>query len=277
MRRPWPGRLLPATSKRMLDLVDSHCHIPLIDESGEDPSASIVARAEAAGVRHMLCVSVDLETCDGVAEVAARFPTVSASVGVHPNTDQYAEEPDVRRLVDLAGRNNAVAIGETGLDYFRSEGDLDWQRKRFATHIRAARETGLPIIVHTRDAAADVIRILRQENAAEVGGVMHCFVDDWETASAAMDLGFMISFSGIVTFRNARPVQEVARQVPLERLLVETDSPWLAPTPHRGRQNEPAYVAHVAEFLAELREMESTALAEATTRNFFQLFKRAAA
>ncbi|NNM01125.1 MAG: TatD family hydrolase [Gammaproteobacteria bacterium] len=261
----------------MLELVDSHCHIPLIDEDGADPSASIVERAEAAGVRHMLCVSVDLESYDGVAEIAARFPSVSASVGVHPNTDQGAEEPDVARLAALAARNNAVAIGETGLDYFRSEGDLEWQRERFATHIRAARETGLPIIVHTRDAAADVVNTLRRERADDVGGVMHCFVDDWDTASAAMDLGFMISFSGIVTFRNAKQVQDVARQVPVDRLLIETDSPWLAPTPHRGRQNEPAYVAHVAEFLAELREVEVEALAAATTENFFQLFQRAAA
>lgn len=252
-------------------LVDSHCHLPLID-GGSDGLPGILARAAAAGVSHMLCVSVDLETFAGVAAVAAAHPQVSASVGVHPNTDGGSREPSIDELVTLADSHGCVAIGETGLDYFRSRGDLDWQRRRFRVHIRAARAAGRPLIVHCREAAADVIAVLREEGADQVGGVMHCFVDDWDTASAAMDLGFYISLSGIVTFRNATALQAVARRLPLERLLVETDAPWLAPQPHRGQQNEPAYVRHTAEFLARLREEELAAFAAATSRNFAHLF-----
>lgn len=258
-----------------MELVDSHCHLPLIanDAAG---IAEVVERARAAGVVHMLCVGVDLETFPGVLAAARAHPNVSASVGVHPNTDEHAREPTVEGLATLADDPAVVAIGETGLDYFRSEGELDWQRARFRTHIRAARETGKPIIVHCREAATDVIDILRDERAADVGGVMHCFVDTWETACAAMELGFYVSLSGIVTFRNAGALRDVAVRVPAERLLIETDSPWLAPVPKRGKQNEPAYVQHTAACVAELRGTTPESLAATTTRNFFELFRGAA-
>jgi len=207
----------------------------------------------------MLCVSVDLETLPGVL-ATAQLPGVFASVGVHPNTGPDAEEPDVARLVRLATAPGVVAIGETGLDYYRLEGPSDGQHARFRTHIRAAREAAKPLIIHTRDSSADVLRLLREERAEEVGGVMHCFVEDWDTASAAMDLGFYISLSGIVTFKTATALQAVARRLPGDRLLVETDAPWLAPVPKRGKQNEPAWVCHTAAFLADLREESVAAL-----------------
>ena len=254
-----------------MQLVDSHCHLPLID-GGAAGLAGVLARAQVAGVSHMLCVSVDLESYGGVAALAQAHAQVSASVGVHPNTEQKVREPSVAELVAEAGHDFVVAIGETGLDYFRSVGDLEWQRERFRIHIRAAREAAKPLIIHCRDAAPDVIRILREEHAEEVGGVMHCFVDSWDTAAAAMDLGFYISLSGIVTFKSASALQTVAQRVPQERLLVETDSPWLAPVPHRGRQNEPAYVRHTAEFVATLRGAQPVEFAAATTRNFHRLF-----
>lgn len=258
-----------------MHLVDSHCHIPLID-GGPDGVTGVLERARQAGVAHMLCVSVDLESFDGVAALAAHTDDVSASVGVHPNTGPEVKEPTVDELVQLADDTAIVAIGETGLDYYRSQGDLSWQRERFRIHIRAARETQKPMIVHCRDAADDVLKILHEEKANEVGGVMHCFVDNAHTAQVAMDLGFYISLSGIVTFKNAQDLQSVARDLPAERLLVETDSPWLAPVPRRGKQNEPAYVRHTAEFLAGLRKESIDDFAAYTTRNFFELFNLAA-
>ena len=258
-----------------MKLVDSHCHLPLVD-GGAQGLPGILSRAREVGVAHMLCVSVDLESFDGIAALAANTTDVSASVGVHPNTGEEVKEPSVDELVQLADDTAIVAIGETGLDYFRSQGDLAWQRERFRIHIRAARETRKPLIVHCRDAGNDVLTILREENAQEVGGVMHCFVENAQTARAAMDLGFYISLSGIVTFKNAQDLQSVARELPAERLLVETDSPWLAPVPRRGKQNEPAYVRHTAEFVAALREETIDDFAAYTTRNFFELFKLAA-
>ncbi|MGR8919650.1 MAG: TatD family hydrolase [Gammaproteobacteria bacterium] len=258
-----------------MQLVDSHCHLPLIADTPEG-LGDVVRRAGEAGVSHMLCVGVDLESFDGVASAAARFDNVSASVGVHPNTDESNAEPSVAELVRLGADDAIVAIGETGLDYFRSEGDLAWQRSRFRTHIRAARELGKPLIIHCREAAPDLLAILREERAAEVGGVMHCFVETWDVASAAMDLGFYVSLSGIVTFRNATALKDVARRVPAERLLVETDSPWLAPVPMRGKQNEPAFVRHTAAYVAELREEDPEELAAYTSANFFRLFPLAA-
>lgn len=250
-------------------LIDSHCHLPLIDDAqGMD---AVVARARAAGVVHMLCVSVDLESWPGVAAAAARYDDVSATVGVHPNTEGPVREPDVDTLLELASDAGVVAIGETGLDYFRSAGNLDWQRARFRTHIRAARECGKPLVIHCREAADDLIDILRKERAHEVGGVMHCFVESWEVAQRALDLGLYISLSGIVTFRNAQALKAVARQVPRESLLVETDSPWLAPVPQRGKQNEPAYVRHTAEYIANLREESFADLAQATSANFARM------
>ncbi|MEN9727944.1 MAG: hypothetical protein RL434_2310 [Pseudomonadota bacterium] len=257
-----------------LSLVDSHCHLPLVATPERSIDALLVDAAHKH-VDHVLCVAVDLETLPGVLDSAAGRPGVFASVGVHPNTEGANEEPSLARLLTEAAKPKVVAIGETGLDYYHSEGDLSWQHARFRTHIRAARECGKPLIIHTRESASDVIRLLREEQAQEVGGVMHCFVEDWDTASAAMDLGFFISFSGIVTFKSARTLQEVARRVPLERLLVETDAPWLAPVPFRGKQNEPAFVWHTARFLADLREESFESLAAATTENFFQLFRSA--
>ena len=252
-------------------LIDSHCHLPLIDDpaSGMD---GVIERARANGVIHMLCVSVDLESFHGVLHAARRYDCVSATVGVHPNTDDKAADPTVEDLVSRADDRDIVAIGETGLDYFRSEGNLDWQRNRFRVHIRAARESGKPLVIHCREAATDLLEIMREEGAAEAGGVMHCFVEDWDTAQAAMDLGFFISLSGIVTFKSADELRAVARRLPLDRLLVETDAPWLAPVPCRGKQNEPALVAHTAACIAALRDMDAIELADATTANYQRLF-----
>lgn len=252
-------------------LVDSHCHIPLMDNAEAD---AVLDAAHANDVGHLLCVAVDLETYPGVLALAQRYPEVFASVGLHPN-HETGSEPTVEQLIELAADPDVVAVGETGLDYFRSEGELEWQRERFRTHIRAAKQAEKPLIIHSRNAPADTIRILQEEGAAEVGGVMHCFVEDQATAEAAMAMNFYISYSGIVTFKNARQVQAAAREVPLERLLVETDAPYLAPVPYRGKPNQPAYVRHTAEFLAELRGEDYAQLAEQTTRNFFDLFRHA--
>lgn len=258
-------------------LVDSHCHLPLIDHSQYPGGlADVLDGAKQAGIGHMLCVSVDLASFPTIRDLAARHSHIFASVGVHPNSE-VDTEPTMEELVALSKARNVVAIGETGLDYFRSKGDLDWQRDRFRTHIAAARQAGLPLIIHTRDAREDVIRILDEAGADQAGGVMHCFVEDWATAKAALDLGLYISFSGIVTFKSATEVQEVALRVPEDRLLVETDSPYLAPVPHRGKQNQPAYVADVARFLAELRGVDFEHMVAATTDNFFRLFSRAKA
>lgn len=257
-----------------MDFVDSHCHLPLI-ESATRSVTDFIDAARVAGVRHLLCVSVDLETFPQIAALAAVHPGVFASIGVHPNSETNREEATVARLLAGLRDPNVIAIGETGLDYFRQSGDLAWQHERFRVHIRAAIEGQRPLIIHTREAAADVIRILREEHAERIGGVMHCFVEDWDTASAAMDLGFYISFTGIVTFKSATQVQDVARRVPRERLLIETDAPWLAPVPHRGKSNEPAYVRHTAEYLAQLRGEAIEDLARVTTANFFRLFTAA--
>lgn len=248
-------------------LVDSHCHIPLI---GEAPDL-IIAEARAQGIAHMLCVAVDMESGPALLDLVRRHDCLSASVGVHPNA-RDGHDPAVEELAAAAADPRIIAIGETGLDYYRSSGDLDWQRERFRRHIRAARAAGKPLIIHSREARADVLAILEQEGAAAVGGIMHCFVDDWATAARAMDLNFLISFSGIVTFRNATELQEVARRVPLDRMLVETDSPYLAPVPVRGRENRPAYVRYVAGFIAALRGVAPEAIAAATTANFRRLF-----
>ncbi|MFT5133273.1 MAG: TatD DNase family protein [Gammaproteobacteria bacterium] len=255
-----------------VSLVDSHCHLPLIE--GADGIDSILLQAKAYDVSHMLCVCVELEAYPEILELATRYSCISASVGVHPNT-KMEDEPSVDDLVELAKNPAVVAIGETGLDYFRSEGELEWQRDRFRNHIRAAKLINKPLIIHCREAKDDVIKLLEEEGADAVGGVMHCFVEDWETAQRAMALNFRISFSGIVTFKNAKPIKEVAKQVPLEMLLVETDSPYLAPVPFRGKINQPAYVKHVAEHIAELRETDYEVIAEASTNNFYKLFTHA--
>jgi TatD DNase family protein len=258
-------------------LVDSHCHLDRVDLApyGGDFAKLMVATREA-GVSHLLCVSIDLESYPAMLALVETYPDISVSVGVHPN-DHDRREPGVAELVALAAHPKNVAIGETGLDYFRTEGDLDWQRDRFRTHIRAAREAAKPLIIHTRDAREDTIRILREEQAQSVGGVMHCFTETWEMAQAALDMNFYISFSGIVTFKSAEQLRDVASRVPDDRILIETDSPYLAPVPFRGKPNEPRYVAQVAETIAGLRGVTTAELAQLSRQNFYRLFSTAVA
>jgi len=253
-------------------LTDSHCHLNF-EPLGHNLN-QVLQNAREHGVGHMLCVAVNLEKFPEVLALAHQYANIFASVGVHPD-EQQGEEPSVDDLCRLAQDPRVVAIGETGLDYYRLRGDMTWQQDRFRRHIHAARICNKPLIVHTRDAAVDTMRILRDEHADTVSGVMHCFTESWETAKAALDLGFYISFSGIVTFRSADNLREVAIRVPPDRLLIETDAPYLAPVPNRGRTNEPAYVRHVAELLAKLRNTTVDEIAETTTRNFFSLFKQA--
>jgi len=250
-------------------LVDSHCHLDFPDFQGREDE--LLAAMKANDVGWALIAGVTLERFPSVLALTGRFPNLYAAVGVHPDT-QEGEEPDEDTLVRLATHPKVVAIGETGLDYYRLEGDLEWQRKRFRTHIRAARRSGKPLIIHTREAAADTLRILEEEGGSEAGGVFHCFTETRAVAEAALSLGFHISFSGIVTFKNALQIKEVASFVPLDRILVETDAPYLAPAPHRGKLNHPALVRHVAEEVAKLRGISMEDLAQATTANFFNLF-----
>lgn len=255
-----------------MQLVDSHCHLDRVDLSAFDgDTAAVVDEAGRHGVSHMLCVNIDMEHFELVRGLAERFPGISASVGVHPSTTE-GQDPDVATLLRLAAPAEVVAIGETGLDYHYNDGDLEWQRDRFRRHISASKQSGKPLIIHTRDAQQDTLAIMAEEQARDAGGVMHCFTEDWDMAKAALDMGFYISMSGIVTFRNAAQVKDVASRVPLERLLIETDSPYLTPMPYRGKSNQPAYVRHVAEHIAELRDIPVEQVAEATTDNFFRLF-----
>ena len=255
-----------------MKLVDSHCHINFPDLAENEHA--VLENARLNGVGHMLCVSVNLEDFPQVLSFAERHKHIFASVGIHPN-EPKSDVVSVDQLIKLASHKRIVAIGETGLDYFRSEGDLKWQHERFTTHIEAGKETGKPLIIHTRDAASDTMKILKESNASDCGGVMHCFSEDWDVAKKALDIGFYISMSGIVTFKNATKVKEVAERTPLDKLLVETDAPFLAPVPFRGKTNEPAYVKHTAEYIAELRGISFNELAEVTTENFFRLFSHA--
>jgi TatD DNase family protein len=249
--------------------VDSHCHLNFPELAADMPA---VLEAMAANrVTNALCISVTLPDLPQVLQLAVEHANLNASVGVHPDTEDSAE-PSVADLVALAARPKVVAIGETGLDYYRLTGDLSWQRERFRTHIRAAREAAKPLVIHTRAAADDTLAIMREERAGESGGVMHCFTESWEVAAAALDLGFHISFSGIVTFKNAQAIKDVAQRVPLERMLIETDAPYLAPVPFRGKTNQPAYVRYVAEEVARLRGVGVEEVAVATSANFFRLF-----
>jgi TatD DNase family protein len=252
-----------------MQLIDSHCHLDFPELRAELPE--LLEAMAANDVTHALCIAVEMPAWPAVHELARTEPNLYASVGVHPDY-QETQEPTRESLAALARDPRIVAIGETGLDYYRLTGDLEWQRARFRTHIRAARDCGRPLVVHTRNAADDTLRILREEGAQEVGGVMHCFTETWEVASAALELGFHISFSGIVTFKNAVALQDVARRVPIERMLVETDSPYLAPVPYRGKRNQPAYVRHVADSIARLRDVPVDVIASATTANFARLF-----
>jgi len=255
-------------------LVDSHCHLDFPDLAAD--LDGILARMAEAGVERAMCISVTLPDLPRVIALAERHPQLWATVGVHPDYEDTAE-PSVDELVRLADHPRVLAIGETGLDYYRLTGDLDWQRERFRRHIRAARRVNKPLVIHTRQASADTLRIMAEEGAAEVGGVMHCFTESQAVADAAIAMNFVISFSGIVTFKNARELQAVAQTIPLQSMLVETDSPYLAPVPHRGETNQPAWVRHVAEFIAQLRGVAPEVIAEATTTNFERVFLRGAA
>mgnify|MGYP001812182255 FL=1 len=256
-------------------LVDSHCHLDRVDLApyGGEFSALLAATRDA-GVSHLLCVSIDLESYPAMLELVEAYPEISVSVGVHPN-ERERRDPHVDELVELAAHPKNVAIGETGLDYFRTEGGVGWQQERFRTHIRAAHRAEKPLIIHTRDAKEDTIRILQEEDAGAVGGVMHCFTETWEMAQAALEMNFYISFSGIVTFRSADQLREVAANVPADRLLIETDSPYLAPVPHRGKPNEPRYVRQVAETVAQVRGITLEQLAQQSEQNFYRLFSAA--
>jgi TatD DNase family protein len=254
--------------------IDSHCHLDFPEFATRLPD--VLARMAEHGVTHALSISVDLAAFPQVLAVAESAPHLFASVGVHPDYED-TQEPTVDELVALAAHPKVVAIGETGLDYYRLTGDLEWQRERFRVHIRAARAVGKPLVIHTRASAEDTLTVMREEGASQARGVMHCFTESWDVAQAALDLGFYISLSGIVTFKNAKVVQEVAERLPLDRLLIETDSPYLAPVPFRGKTNEPAFVAHVAAKVAELRGTTVEAIGAATTENFFRLFDTARA
>ena len=253
-------------------LVDSHCHLNFPELVADLPA--IKKTMQANNVGYALCVSVTLPDFPQVLQLAETNHNFYASVGVHPDYENI-EEPTVEGLVQLADHLKIVAIGETGLDYFRLTGDLEWQRTRFRNHIRAAIDCGKPLIIHTRNAAEDTLRIMREENAQNIGGVMHCFTESLDVALQAIDLGFYISFSGIVTFKNALSIKEVAKKIPLSRVLVETDSPYLAPMPYRGKINQPGYVKYVAQELANLRNVTLEEISSATTENFFSLFKHA--
>jgi len=255
-------------------LVDSHCHLHLLDLIPDNGKLQpVIERAQANGVHYLLNVSVNLSDFPAVLQIAESYPCVGTSVGLHPNDKEDRADED--RLIKLAQSEKVIAIGETGLDYFRCTGDLEWQRSRFRAHIRAAKSLKKPLIIHTREAKQDTLQIMREEGADQVGGVMHCFSEDWNIAKQALDMNFYISFSGIVTFKNATVTQEVAKLLPMDRLLIETDSPYLAPNPHRGKPNEPAYVRHTAEYIAGLRNMPLAEFADITTDNFFALFKGA--
>lgn len=259
--------------KHTITWADSHCHLDQLDLSPFDNQLEhFFTRADSVGVRYFLDVCIDADNLDAVCAAAVTYPFVWCSIGIHPNTEM-AEEVSEDTLCQWAARPRVVAIGETGLDYYRSQGDLKWQQDRFRRHIRAAIAMQKPLIVHSRDANEDTITILREENAAKVGGVLHCFAGDLAMAFAAIEMGFYISFSGVLTFKNAQNLQDIARQLPLESLLVETDSPYLTPVPHRGKANYPDFVHYVGEKLAELQQLSVETVAAQTTKNFFQLFK----
>lgn len=252
-------------------IIDSHCHLDRVDLSAFGGSMeSMLKHAKTLSVETFLCVCIDLEHFDDVFSLAKKYPQIYASVGVHP-CDTKGKDPTVEELLILAGDDNIIAIGETGLDYFHVEKDTaEWQRERFRRHIQASNQSGKPMIIHTRNARADTIAIMQEEQAEK--GVMHCFSEDWDTAKAALDLGFYISFSGIITFKSAESLRAVAKKVPLDRILVETDSPYLTPVPYRGKPNSPAYTYYAVEKIAEIHAQNIETIANATTNNFKQLF-----
>ena len=252
--------------------VDSHCHLDCIElDEFDDNYDVLIQRCFDAGVEHMLCVSIDMHKYPRMLEQAERYSQVSVSAGVHPMAKQE-EDVDVETLKEIAGNRKVVAIGETGLDYYYARGERTWQQNRFRKHIQCANELNKPVIVHTRDAGADTLKILEQENAEHCGGVIHCFTETMDFAEKALQLDFMISFSGIITFRNADALREVAREVPDSHLLIETDAPYLAPAPFRGKQNYPAHVQYVAQKLAEIRNTSTEHIAEVSRKNFYRVF-----
>ena len=256
-------------------LVDSHCHLDCIDLSEFDNSFDeLVKQTIDSGVEHMLCVSINLDKYPGMLEKVRPYENISVSAGMHPMADE-SDIFTVEHLTQLASDDKVVAIGETGLDYYYHKDDPKWQQERFRAHIQVANELDKPVIIHTRDAGDDTLDILRQENAERCGGVIHCFTETRKFADRAMELGFMISISGIVTFRNADALRDIAKTIPDDRLLIETDAPYLAPVPHRGKQNQPLFVRHVAETLAEIRGTSVEHIAEISRTNFFRLFKTA--
>ncbi|KTC78216.1 TatD family hydrolase [Legionella brunensis] len=255
-------------------LVDSHCHLNFIDLTEfNNELVNVMAAAKENSVEHFLCVCVELDDYPALCKIAENYPDISISVGLHPN-NEVLNEPDVSTLCKLAKHSACIAIGETGLDYYRVEGLVaqEQQRERFRTHIRAALQSSKPLIIHTRQAAEDTLSVMKEEKAHEIGGVMHCFAEDWDIAQRALDLNFYISLSGIVTFKNATNLNEVAKKVPIDRLLIETDSPYLAPVPYRGKQNHPALVKYVAKALSELRQVSYEEIAQQTTDNFYRCF-----
>jgi len=257
-------------------LVDSHCHLDCIDLTDFDNNFDrLIQQTLEAGVEHMLCVSINLQKYPQMLDKVRPYPTISVSAGMHPMADE-TEDFSVEYLTELASDKKVVAIGETGLDYYYHKGDPHWQQQRFRAHIQVANQLDKPVIVHTRDAGDDTLDILRQENAGRCGGVIHCFTETQAFADQAIEMGLMISISGIVTFRNAEALRDIARSIPDDHLLIETDSPYLAPMPHRGKQNQPAYVRHVAETLAAVRNTTVEHIAEISRNNFYRLFKLAA-
>lgn len=253
--------------------IDSHCHLDRIDlEPYQNDFSIFMQQVEQSQIDYMLCIAIDLEAYPAMVELVKDYPSISLSVGVHPNVHE-GQDPTVDELIALGQDKKVIAIGETGLDYFRSEGDLDWQHQRFKNHINAAKVLNKPLIIHTREAGHDSLDVLAQEGADQVGGIIHCFTEDWDYAKKALDLGFYISFSGIVTFKNAQAIKEVAKKVPADRFLIETDSPYLAPVPFRGKPNYPLYVRYVAEHIAELRNTSVEDIAKLSTDNFNTLFK----
>ncbi|MBL6986951.1 MAG: TatD family hydrolase [Methylobacter sp.] len=254
-------------------LIDSHCHLDRIDlVPYQNDFSCFMREAENCQIEHLLCIAIDLESYPAMLDLVSTYPQISVTVGVHPNV-QDGQDPSVEELIDLGRSDKIIGIGETGLDYFRSEGDLDWQHQRFRNHIHAAKALKKPLIIHTREAKDHTLRILEEEGAGEVGGIIHCFTEDWEFAKKALDLNFHISFSGIVTFNSAKEIKLVAKKVPADRFLIETDSPYLAPVPFRGRPNYPTYVRYVAEHLADLRGTTLNKIAESSTENFYRLFR----
>lgn len=255
-------------------LIDSHCHLNMLDLAEFSGNLdNVMMQAQQSGVQEMLCVCVELDDYPILQDIAAKYKNVKISVGIHPNTEMQ-NEPTIEKLIELGSSSKCIAIGETGLDYYRdaSEMNKSIQQQRFRNHISAALQLRKPLIIHTRNAAYDTIQIMRDERAANIGGVMHCFAETWEVAKQALDLGFYISFSGIVTFKNATNLHEVAKKVPLDRMLIETDSPYLAPVPFRGKQNHPALVKYVAEALANLKGVDFAEIAYTTTENFYKCF-----